>query len=130
MLCPGPVPTEWAEIADAQRFSIGIAQVSPADVAEAAIEGMLDGKRSVVPGLVPKVVGIGGRFAPRSLLLPAIRLGSRFRGGPSRQLESPRPVTGVTSVLAPAGMRPDASRIGGCSGGRDEAPRGPLRGRR
>ena len=83
-LCPGPVPTEWAEIANAERFSIPIAQVSPRDVAEAAIGGMLAGKRSVVPGVVPKVVSTGGRFVPRSLLLPGIRIGNRFRGGPSR----------------------------------------------
>ena len=50
VLCPGPVPTEWAEIANAERFSIPLAQVSPRDVAEAAIGGMLAGKRSVVPG--------------------------------------------------------------------------------
>jgi short-subunit dehydrogenase len=75
VLCPGPVPTEWAEIADADQWSIGIAQVSPEAVAQAAIEGMLEGKRSVVPGLVPKIVGIGGRFTPRTVLLPAIRLG-------------------------------------------------------
>jgi len=84
VLCPGPVPTEWAEIANAERFSIPIAQVSPRDVAEAAIGGMLTGKRSVVPGIVPKVVSTGGRFAPRSLLLPGIRIGNRFRGGPNR----------------------------------------------
>ena len=84
VLCPGPVPTEWAEIANAERFSLSIAQVSPADVAEAAIGGMLAGRRSVVPGVVPKVVSTSGRFAPRSLLLPAIRIGNRFRGGPSR----------------------------------------------
>jgi short-subunit dehydrogenase len=83
-LCPGPVPTEWAEIANAERFSIPIAQVSPRDVAEAAIGAMLAGRRSVVPGVVPKVVSTGGRFAPRSLLLPGIRIGNRFRGGPSR----------------------------------------------
>ncbi len=76
VLCPGPVPTEWAEIADAERWSIGVAQVSPQDVAEAAIGGMLHGKRSVVPGMVPKVVSAGGRFAPRSLLLPALRIGT------------------------------------------------------
>ncbi len=35
VLCPGPVPTEWGEIANAERFSIPIAQVSPHDVAEA-----------------------------------------------------------------------------------------------
>lgn len=83
-LCPGPVPTEWAEIANAERFSIPIAQVSPRDVAEAAIGGMLTGRRTVVPGVVPKVVSTGGRFAPRSLLLPGIRIGNRFRGGPKR----------------------------------------------
>jgi short-subunit dehydrogenase len=83
-LCPGPVPTEWAEIANAERFSIPLAQVSPHDVAEAAIGGMLVGRRSVVPGVVPKVVSTGGRFAPRSLLLPAIRIGNRLRGGQGR----------------------------------------------
>ena len=52
-LCPGPVPTEWAEIADAERFSIPLAQVSPMDVADQAIQGMLAGKRAVVPGWYP-----------------------------------------------------------------------------
>ncbi len=80
VLCPGPVPTEWADIADAQRWSIGIVQVSPQDVAEAAVAGMREGRRSVVPGLVPKVVGVGGRLVPRSVLLPALRLGARLGG--------------------------------------------------
>ncbi len=83
-LCPGPVPTEWAEIANAERFSIPLAQVSPREVAEAAIGGMLSGRRTVVPGVVPKVVSTGGRLVPRSLLLPGIRIGNRFRGGPKR----------------------------------------------
>jgi uncharacterized protein len=84
VLCPGPVPTEWGEIANAERFNIPIAQVSPHDVAEAAIAGMIDGKRSVVPGIVPKAVSIGGRYMPRTLLLPGLRIGNRLRGGPSR----------------------------------------------
>ncbi len=74
VLCPGPVPTEWAQIADAEHVNIGFAQVSPADVARAAIAGMLEGKRSVVPGVVPKVASMGGRYAPRSVLLPALRI--------------------------------------------------------
>src|SRR5690242_8548765 len=61
-LCPGPVPTEWADIANAEHYSIPIAQVSPRDVAAEAIAGMIEGKRSVVPGLVPKAASIGGRF--------------------------------------------------------------------
>ncbi len=79
-LCPGPVPTEWADIADAQQWSIGLAQVSPSDVAKEAIVGMVQGRRSVVPGLVPKVVSVGGRFAPRSVLLPVLRIGNGLRG--------------------------------------------------
>jgi short-subunit dehydrogenase len=74
VLCPGPVPTEWADVADARQFSIPIAQASPSEVAEAAIVGMLEGKRSVVPGIVPNIVGLAGRFTPRSALLPALRL--------------------------------------------------------
>jgi short-subunit dehydrogenase len=84
VLCPGPVPTEWGEIASAERFSIPLAQVSPHDVAEEAIGGMLSGKRSVVPGIVPKAVSFGGRYVPRSLLLPGMRIGNRLRGGPNR----------------------------------------------
>ncbi|MBV8929154.1 MAG: SDR family oxidoreductase [Mycobacteriaceae bacterium] len=80
-LCPGPVPTEWAEIASAEHYSIGLAQVSPRDVAEAAIAGMMEGKRSVVPGLVPKAASLGGRFTPRSVLLPALRMIREVRGG-------------------------------------------------
>lgn len=74
VLCPGPVPTEWADVAGAQQFSVPIAEVSPGDVAEAAILGMLEGKRSVVPGVVPNVVALAGRFTPRCVLLPALRL--------------------------------------------------------
>lgn len=82
-LCPGPVPTEWAEIASAEQFSIPIAQVSSHDVAEAAIAGMFAGKRRVVPGIVPKFLSISGRCAPRALLLPAIRISNKLRGGSS-----------------------------------------------
>ena len=71
---PGPRADQWADVADARQFSIPIAQVSPSEVAEAAIVGMLEGKRSVVPGIVPNIVGLAGRFTPRSALLPALRL--------------------------------------------------------
>lgn len=77
-LCPGPVPTEWWEVAGEQPPG-GMAQVSAADVAEAGVTGMLDGKRLVVPGLVPKLTGLGGRFTPRALLLPALRIAAARR---------------------------------------------------
>jgi short-subunit dehydrogenase len=78
VLCPGPVPTEWWEIAG-EDTPPGLAQTSARDVAEAAIAGMLDGKRRVVPGLVPKVAGLGGRFTPRRVLLPALRIAASRR---------------------------------------------------
>jgi short-subunit dehydrogenase len=74
VLCPGPVETEWAQIADAGALmSIPFAKVSPRTVARAAVDGMEHGKRSVIPGAVPQVGAIAGRFAPRSLLLPAYK---------------------------------------------------------
>ncbi len=73
VLCPGPVPTEWWDIAGADRSAVGFAATSAAAVAEAGITGMLEGKRLVVPGLAPKLMGAGGRLTPRRLLLPALR---------------------------------------------------------
>ena len=98
-LFPGPVPTEWAQIADAERFSIPFAQVSPVDVADQAIEGMLAGKRTVVPGLVPKFVRTSGRLIPRSLLLPGIRIGNKLRGGPAADSPSRRCATPTTTLF-------------------------------
>ena len=82
VLCPGPVETEWSEIASAEAVMIGPAKVSPRDVALAAIAGMEGGKRSVVPGIVPKAMSMAGHFAPRTLLLPGLALGKRLRSKP------------------------------------------------
>lgn len=46
-------------------------QIAPEEVATAAIRGMLRGRRSVIPGVASKALAAGGRFAPRSVLLPA-----------------------------------------------------------
>ena len=78
LLSPGPVPTEWWEIAG-EGTPGGVAQVSPKHVADSAIAGMLKGKRSVIPGLVPKAAGFGGRFMPRWMLLPALRTAAERR---------------------------------------------------
>jgi uncharacterized protein len=77
VLSPGPVPTEWWEVAGARRVTIG--QMSPPAVAQAAIAGMLKGKRSVLPGLLPKVTDLGSRLTARRVLLPAIRTAASFR---------------------------------------------------
>jgi short-subunit dehydrogenase len=48
-------------------------QIPAEEVAAAAIRGMLRGRRSVIPGVASKALAAGGRFAPRSVLLPAAR---------------------------------------------------------
>lgn len=78
-LCPGPVPTEWWDVAGADRSAAGVAATSAEAVAEAAIAAMLDGKRLVVPGAAAKLAGLGGRLAPRGILLPALRLAAARR---------------------------------------------------
>lgn len=79
-LCPGPVHTEFGETAGMgqaqERFPEFVWQ-SAAQVAREGIDGMVAGRRSVVPGLGNKVGAVAGRFAPRSVLLP---LSARFMG--------------------------------------------------
>ena len=79
VVCPGPVPTEWADIAGAQAVMVGPSQVSPEEVAETAIVAMEHGRRAVVPGLVPKAMSLGGRYTPRTVLLPVLSIARRLR---------------------------------------------------
>jgi hypothetical protein len=41
---------------------------------------MVRGDRSVTPGLINQLSTLGGRFTPRTLLLPALRAGMDFFG--------------------------------------------------
>ncbi|MCW3013897.1 MAG: short-chain dehydrogenase/reductase [Solirubrobacterales bacterium] len=83
-LSPGPVATEFGEVAGVGRaddMAPAGAAVSAQDVAAAGVRGMLHGKRTVVPGVATKGIALGGRFVPRSLLLPAAKrvAGARLR---------------------------------------------------
>jgi uncharacterized protein len=74
-LCPGFTKTEFEQAAgaedEAQRLP-GFTWMESADVARQGVEGMLAGKRTVVPGVLNKVVSTSGRFTPRTVLLPLI----------------------------------------------------------
>jgi short-subunit dehydrogenase len=74
-LCPGPVPTEFGEVAsiDENLMNIPGVSVSPEDPARAAIDGMAAGKRVVVPGPATRATAILGRFAPRWITLETMR---------------------------------------------------------
>ena len=73
-LSPGLTRTGFADAAGTDAFDqapdvfVGEAD----DVAEAGVAAMVAGDRSVVPGLVNQLSAVGGRLAPRSLLLPAV----------------------------------------------------------
>jgi short-subunit dehydrogenase len=83
-LCPGPVRTEFTEVAgmtDLDSTGPELMWMQPADVAKAGIDGMTRGRRIVFPSVAHQAAGMAGRFAPRSVLLPLYnRLTSPSRG--------------------------------------------------
>jgi uncharacterized protein len=71
-LCPGPVETEFAQVAGVDEAASSVPSfmwTSSPDVAEAGIEGLQKGRRVVVPGKLNALGAVGGQHAPRSLLL-------------------------------------------------------------
>ncbi len=79
-LCPGPTNTEFGERAGVGHVSGSAARFAfskPVDVAREGIDAMIAGRRSAIPGLSNKASAFGGRFVPRSILLPMVR---RFGG--------------------------------------------------
>jgi len=72
-LCPGPVKTEFAEVAGvggAEENLPGVFWTSVEDVARAAVEGADAGKRVVVPGLMNRAGALTGQHSPRMFILP------------------------------------------------------------
>jgi hypothetical protein len=75
-LCPGPVKTEFAEVAGiggAEEQLPDLFWASPEEVAKAAVEGLEGGKRVVIPGVLNRAGAIGGQHAPRALALPLVK---------------------------------------------------------
>jgi short-subunit dehydrogenase len=72
-VCPGPVKTEFMEVAglDAAEDQVpGVFWMSAQDLAEAAVEAAERGKRAVVPGLLNRAGALSGQHVPRMLMLP------------------------------------------------------------
>jgi uncharacterized protein len=73
VVCPGPVPTEFqARAGFAPGFDSTVLNVSPADVAQQAYEGLMANKRAVLPGFLIKMVPFLLRLFPRSFILAAV----------------------------------------------------------
>jgi short-subunit dehydrogenase len=73
-LCPGPVRTEFMEVAGIEHvgettpsFLWGTAE----QVAEAGVAGLEAGRRVVIPGAINRVGALAGHYTPRGLFLRA-----------------------------------------------------------
>jgi short-subunit dehydrogenase len=79
-VCPGFTRTEFDQAAGAEDAASklpGFTWMESDDVARQAIEGMLAGKRTVVPGVLNKVTSTSGRYVPRTVLLPLVKTVSK-----------------------------------------------------
>jgi hypothetical protein len=73
VLCPGPVPSEFQIRAGFEPgFDSAVLNVSAADVAKKAYQGLMANKRAVLPGLGIKVVPFMLRLFPRGFILAAV----------------------------------------------------------
>ena len=75
-LCPGPVVTEFQEVASAESFVArlpGPLWVSATDVAERALRGLERGARVVTPGGANRAGAALARLTPHSVLLRVLR---------------------------------------------------------
>jgi hypothetical protein len=75
-VCPGPVRTEFVDIAglgDVEDRTPDLIWMSAADVARDAVSGADRGKRVVVPGPINRAGSIAGQHLPRALALPLMK---------------------------------------------------------
>jgi short-subunit dehydrogenase len=85
VLCPGPVPTEFAERAGVNGgLAPGFMTRSAEYVAEAGYRGLMGGHRTIVPGGMNRLITVIVRLVPRRLILWAVdRRRSRRRSAPA-----------------------------------------------
>jgi short-subunit dehydrogenase len=75
-VCPGPVRTEFGEVAGmggVENNTPDALWMSAEEVAAAAIEGVENDKRVVVPGALNRAQSIVGQHSPRALALPLVQ---------------------------------------------------------
>ncbi len=83
VVCPGPVPTEFQARAGLRIGGVSGLFTLPADrVAREGYEGLMQGRRCVVPGTPNKMVTLLPRLLPRGLVLK-IMARSQMRRNPS-----------------------------------------------
>ena len=87
-LCPGPVQTEFQKRAGISGKPTGRLLARTAEeVAQAGYDGLMAGKRLVIPGFGNRVVSFLPRLLPRGMVLRSIERYQRGRGVRCRGLE-------------------------------------------
>jgi short-subunit dehydrogenase len=74
-VCPGPVKTEFMEVAGfggVEDRTPSAAWMSAEDLARHAVDGAAQDKRVVVPGAINRATALAGQHSPRSIALPLI----------------------------------------------------------
>jgi short-subunit dehydrogenase len=74
-VCPGPVKTEFTEVAGmagVENETPEVFWMSAEDIGRHAVEGTEQGKRVVVPGALNRAQSLMGQHTPRALALPLI----------------------------------------------------------
>jgi short-subunit dehydrogenase len=70
-LCPGPTPTGFQQRAGAQNIQLMKSKVvsvlDAAAVAKQGYEGMMRGKKVIIPGFMNRLLALGARLGPRDL---------------------------------------------------------------
>ena len=74
VLCPGATATDFFRVAGAADGKAVAPMMSSAAVARLGWRGCKAGRRVVVAGLANRIMALGARLAPRTLLLPAVNL--------------------------------------------------------
>jgi len=67
-LCPGPVKTEFFEVAGAANSRLARLGADPAGVVRAGLDGLARNRAIVVPGLMNKVTAQSNRILPRAAM--------------------------------------------------------------
>jgi hypothetical protein len=80
-LCPGPVKTGFQARAGFD-FSGSMGAMKPAlmpveEVAKQGYEGLMSGKRVVVPGVISKILSLLAPLTPRAILLPMLAMAQK-----------------------------------------------------
>lgn len=83
VVCPGPVPTEFQEVAgsDVRPELPKAVYVDAVTCAEQAVDGLRRGHARVIPGILPRAMAMTVDALPKALVRPVLaRMGKKARG--------------------------------------------------